>query len=58
MKLGWVSTVLEVQKTVLKGWDSLKGCIRRDDGSMKRDVMAQRESVNTGKIMPCIISVK
>ena len=57
MKLGWISTIVEVQKTVFKKWDSLEGCSRRD-GSVKRDVIAQRARLGTERIIPCIISVK
>lgn len=57
MKLGWISTIVEVQKTVLKKGDSLAGCSRRD-GSVKRDVIVQRARLGTERIMPCIISVK
>lgn len=57
MKFGWISTIVEVCKTVSKQWDSLEGCSRRD-GNGKRDVIVQRTRLFTERIMPRIISVK
>lgn len=57
MKLEWISTTVEVQKTVLKKWDGLEGCSRRD-GSVKMDVIIQKARLGTEGIMPCITSVK
>lgn len=57
MKLDWISTIVEVQKTVLKKWDGLEGCSRRD-GSAKMDVIIQKARLGTEGIMPCITSVK
>lgn len=57
LKLEWISTIVEVQKTVLKQRDGLEGCSRRD-GSVKMDVIIQKASLGTEGIMPCVTSVK
>lgn len=57
MKLGWISRIVEVQKTVFKKWGGFEGC-SRTDGSVNMDAITQKARLSTGGIMPCIISVK
>lgn len=56
MILEWISTIVEVQKTI-ENWDGLEGCSRRD-GSVERDVILQKARLDTEGIMPCVFSVK